>query len=106
MTAAGAVCWTVLTLASPQPQPAAPGQPRPATGLIVGRVIDGGTGRPVSGAIVTPAGAARAPAVCVGAVWAGAGGRRFGGRSPPWEGAPARQPRAMTNTSGQFVFRK
>src|SRR4030095_7634406 len=76
MTAAGAVCWTVLTLASPQPQPAAPGQPRPATGLIVGRVIDGGTGRPVSGAIVTLA------------------------------RGPARQPRAMTNTSGQFVFRK
>jgi Carboxypeptidase regulatory-like domain len=61
MTAAAAVCWTVLALASPQSQPMTARQPPPATGLIVGRVVDGGTGRPVAGAIVTVGGAPGQP---------------------------------------------
>jgi protocatechuate 3,4-dioxygenase beta subunit len=85
MTAAGLVCWTLLTLASPQSPPNPQQQPPPATGLIVGRVVDGGTGRPVAGAIVSMDG---------------------GGGGPVTPGSPARQPRAMTNANGQFVFRK
>lgn len=41
MTAAGAILSTVLALASPQSQPAPQRPPRPGTGLIVGRVVDG-----------------------------------------------------------------
>src|SRR5262245_52983949 len=83
MTPAG-VLSMVLVLATPQPQSPSPqGQPPPPTGLIVGRVVDAGSGRPVPGAIVTIDGAGLSRA-----------------------GTPYRQPRAMTNASGQFVFRK
>src|SRR4051812_21890718 len=74
---AAAVLWTAL-VAQAAPPPAAPSP----TGLIVGRVLDGTSGRPVSGAIVSLGGAAGGP------------------------GAQSRQPRAMTNANGYFVFRK
>jgi len=73
-----AVLLTVLVLGG-QAQPGAPAQPPPpGTGLIVGRVVDGGTGRPIPGAIVA-----------LGA-----------------DTGAASSPRAMTNANGQFVFRK
>ena len=83
MTAAGAVIWTVLALGSQPSQAQAP----PPTALIVGRVVDAASGRPVAGAIVALDGA---------------------GAVPVLPGGPnsSRQPRAMTNASGQFVFRK
>jgi protocatechuate 3,4-dioxygenase beta subunit len=79
MTAAGAVIWTVIALGAQPSQPQAP----PPTGLIVGRVVDAASGRPIAGAIVSLNGAVGAPPNSPGA---------------------SRQPRAMTNASGQFVF--
>jgi uncharacterized protein (DUF2141 family) len=57
-----------------------PASPPPDTGLIVGRVVDSASGHPVAGAVVTLQGGAAS--------------------------GPRRQPRAMTNGSGYFVFRK
>src|SRR5579859_3611457 len=78
-----AVVRVLLFIAAAQ----APHSPAPPTGLILGRVVDAASGRPIPGAIVTLGGlapvAAAAPAVAV--------------TSP--------QPRAMTNAGGQFVFR-
>ena len=55
----------------------------PPAGLIVGRVLDGSTNRPVAGAVVSLDGGAVGPA------------------------GPGRSvPRALTSSSGQFVFRK
>ena len=74
MSAAGLVLASVVVLASAQPaQP-----PSPPSGLIVGRVVDATTGRPVAGAIVALEGVR----------------------------SQAGPPRAMTNASGQFVFRR
>src|SRR5436190_15228931 len=83
MTAAGAVVSTLLVLAAPSAQAHQVGAPPEATGLILGRVVDAGSGRPIPGAIVTIDGASIAVA-----------------------GSAYRQPRAMTNANGQFVFRK
>lgn len=80
MTAAGAVVWTVIALGAPPLQQ--PTTPPPPTGLIVGRVVDGSSGRPIAGVVVAIDG---------------------GGASIP--GSQSR-PRALTNGSGQFVFRK
>ena len=66
-------------------QPAAP----PPTGLILGRVVDAASGRPIPGAIV----ALQGTPIFVGAPPAG----------PP---SSAQQPRALTNANGQFVFRR
>jgi protocatechuate 3,4-dioxygenase beta subunit len=76
---AAAALWTAIVVAQAIPASSS-GTPTPATGLIVGRVADGSSGRPVAGAIVTVQGT----------------------------GAPlsAVQPRAMTSAAGQFVFRK
>src|SRR4051812_44317494 len=88
MLAAGAVLSTVVLLSAAQsPQAASPGQPLPeATALILGRVVDAGSGGPIPGAIVTLSGGVLLPSAA--------------GPGPP----PT--PRAMTNASGQFVFRK
>ena len=90
MVATGTVLSAFVLAASMQaPQPS-PSQPPPdATALIVGRVVDGTSGRPVPGAIVTLGGGMLMPAPP--------------GATP--SGPPPR-PRAMTNASGQFVFRK
>jgi uncharacterized protein (DUF2141 family) len=58
-------------------------QPAPQTGLILGRVVDAASGRPIAGAIVSlEGGILTAP--------------------PPSGGLP----RAITNGNGQFVFRR
>jgi protocatechuate 3,4-dioxygenase beta subunit len=75
MFAAGLLLTSVVLLASAQPPAQAP---PPPSGLIVGRVVDATSGRPVPGAIVALQGA-------------------------PTQAGP---PRAMTNASGQFVFRR
>ena len=82
MPAGAAVVRALLLVAAfqaPQVQVQAPQgaqQGPPPTGLILGRVVDAGGGRPLPGAIVTLLGA-----------------------------GPA-SPRAITNGSGQFVFRR
>ena len=81
MTAAGAVVSFLVALGPQSPQAQAP----PPTGLIVGRVVDAASGRPIAGAIVSLNG---------------------GLGSAPGPSAMSRQPRAMTNPSGQFVFRR
>ena len=69
--------------AAPQSQPPA----RSNTSVVVGRVVDASTGRPVAGAIVTLFGSAAVA-------------------SPrPGEGLAATPPRLMTNAAGQFVAR-
>src|SRR5262249_1004662 len=73
MLVGAAVVHILLFAAAPQ-WPAAP--PPAGSGLILGRVVDAGTGRPVSDAIVSISGGA------IGT------------------------PRAVTSASGQFVFRK
>lgn len=74
MSAAGLLLTSVVVLASGQPaQP-----PPPPSGLILGRVVDATTGRPVAGAIVALEGVR----------------------------SQAGPPRAMTNASGHFVFRR
>jgi hypothetical protein len=74
MFAAGVVLASVVVLASTQAT-----QPLPApSGLIVGRVVDATSGRPVAGAIVSLEGVR----------------------------TQAGPPRAMTNASGHFVFRR
>ncbi len=65
-------------------QPAQP-PPPPPTGLILGRVVDAASGRPVAGAIVALQN--------VSMIMPGAP-------------LPGSQPRAMTNTNGQFIFRR
>src|SRR5262245_19455489 len=89
MLAVGAVLCTVALLSAAQsPQASAPSnQPPPeATALILGRVVDASSGRPIAGAIVTLRGSVALP--------------EFTGPGP------TSTPRAMTNASGQFVFRK
>src|ERR1043166_729334 len=90
MTAAGAVLWTLCIAATSQAPQSQPSPSPPPTGLIVGRVVDGSSGRPIGGAIVSLGGA---PFVPPGAP----------GDMPM---ASAQGPRAITNASGQFVFRK
>lgn len=77
------------------------------TGLIVGQVVDAGSGRPVPGAVVTIGGAA-------GGAGRGAGptrvvlGMRGGGppAAPPPSSSPNRQvPRILTGAEGRFAFR-
>src|SRR5262245_36133229 len=91
MTAAGAVVWTLLALGSQPSQP-----PPPPAGLIVGRIVDATSGRPVGGVVVSLNGGL------------GRGAPPPGGPPPPGglPGSAARSPRAMTNANGQFVFRK
>src|SRR3954465_4524140 len=68
--------WTVLVLIAMQgPQAVTPVR----TGLILGRVVDGTSGRPISGAVVTLEGTTAASSTL---------------------------PRAITNSAGQFVFRR
>jgi hypothetical protein len=73
----------MLSLALVLSLAAAPGQLNPAEpALVLGRVVDAGTGRPIAGAIVTPAGTAAAPEV------------------------PGATPvRVITNAQGNFVLR-
>jgi hypothetical protein len=82
------------------PPPAGRGQPPPPpppvvlTGLIVGRVIDAGSGQPVAGAIVTLNGGvtpAPPPPITPGA-------------SRPFV-PPQQPPRVMTDQEGRFAFR-
>jgi Carboxypeptidase regulatory-like domain len=82
MTGAAAVLSIAIALGSQTAQPQSP----PSTGLIVGRVVDAASGRPVGGVVVS----------------------LNGGNAPvaPSPQAAAGQPRAMTNANGQFVFRK
>ena len=70
----------LLVLALQAAQPAAP----PPTGLILGRVVDAASGRPVPGAIVTLNGGGLVPFV-------------GGFVAAP---TPSTQPRAMTNANG------
>lgn len=72
----------LLVVALQVAQPPAP----PPTGLILGRVVDATSGRPISGAIVT----------LLGGALVGTAGMPLA----------TTQPRAMTNANGQFVFRK
>src|SRR2546423_8737469 len=65
---------------SRQPDP----ESRPA--VVSGRVVDAGSGRPLAGVVVTPAGNASNPPLSPGQVT----------RQPP---------RMLTNASGQFVIR-
>jgi hypothetical protein len=74
MPVGAAVVRALLFVAAVQLPPPLPQQP--GSGLILGRVVDAASGRPVAGAVVSLAG---------------------GGTSSP---------RAMTNANGQFVFRK
>jgi hypothetical protein len=74
----------VLLVAFQAGQPAQPAPP-PPTGLILGRVVDAASGRPVAGAIV-----------------ALQNGTMIMPGAPP----PGPQPRALTNANGQFVFRR
>jgi hypothetical protein len=80
MVACAAALWAVVLVSQSVPPSQVP--PPPASGLIVGRVVDGSSGRPVSGAIVTLEGGAAAT------------------------GAGRAMPRALTSGTGQFVFRK
>ena len=61
-------------------------QPEPQTGLIVGQVIDGTTGRPISGAIVALSTPQYSPFVSA-------------------RPAPPTAPRILTGADGRFVFR-
>src|SRR5579872_661174 len=83
MLVGAAVVRVLLFIAAAQ----APQSPSAPTGLILGRVVDAASGRPISGAIVT-----------------------LGGLAPTAAAAPAApvaspQPRALTSAGGQFVFR-
>ena len=79
MVAFAAALWTVALVA--QAVPASPSaDPPPATGLIVGRVVDGASNQPVAGVIVSLSG----------------GISSGGGRH---------NPQAITNGNGYFVFR-
>ncbi len=82
---------------TPTQQPAQPQKPPPplvTTGLIVGRVVDAATGRPVAGASVQLGGGVpSAPAPVP------AGGVR------PGQTPPAPPPRFMTDGEGRFAFR-
>jgi hypothetical protein len=70
----------LLIVQAPQPDT----DSRPA--VVMGRVVDAGTGRPVAGAIVMPAGTAV--------------------NAPPINNqAPVLPPRVLTNAGGQFVIR-
>ena len=68
-----------------------PVKPLIATGLILGRVIDAGNGRPVSSAVVSLSG----------------GPARVQGPSAPGQPAPppAIQPQLLTDSEGRFAFR-
>lgn len=82
----GVATATLLTVVSlGMPSQGTPAQPPPQTGLILGRVVDASSGRPVPGAIVTLDGAGLGPVTAAGG---------------------AAQPRAITNGTGQFVFRR
>jgi protocatechuate 3,4-dioxygenase beta subunit len=82
MGVATAALLTVVSIAGIQSQ-GTPAQPAPQAGLILGRVVDAASGRPISGAIVSlEGGIVTAP--------------------PPSGGLP----RAITNGNGQFVFRR
>lgn len=82
MSVATAALLIVGALAGAQPQ-GTPAQPASQTGLILGRVVDAASGRPIPGAIVSlEGGILTAP--------------------PPTGGLP----RAITNGNGQFVFRR
>jgi uncharacterized protein (DUF2141 family) len=79
---AGVEPFDSLALAQDRPQ-GTPAQPAQQTGLILGRVVDAASGRPLAGAIVSlEGGIVTAP--------------------PPSGGLP----RAITNGNGQFVFRR
>ena len=81
MVALDAVLLTVVIAAAQTPEPTV--KPvSPPSGLVLGRVVDAGTGRPIPGAVVSIDGTG----------------------APSGTGGP--QPRAMTNASGNFVFRK
>ena len=72
------------------------------TGMLVGQVIDAGTNRPVSSAIVAIGGALSAPGAAGGAprvFVAGPGGFDLGG------GGSNQVPRVMTDSEGRFAFR-
>jgi hypothetical protein len=70
----------LAALQIPQPAP-----PPPPTGLILGRVVDAASGRPIAGAIVA---------------------LQNGTIIMPGAPLPGPQPRALTNANGQFVFRR
>src|SRR5919197_5513130 len=78
--------WLLLALAAVSPGAGSPaaGSPAAAPSLLLGRIVDADTGRPIAGAIVTLFGSAAVP--------------RPGGSA-------AESPRVMTNASGQFVAR-
>jgi len=87
----------------PPPPPAAPAQAfipgivLNGTGVLVGDVVEDGSGRPVAGAVVVLGGStpARAP---------GSGGA-IGATPPGSEGPAPTVPRVLTDAAGRFVFR-
>lgn len=92
------VCWTLAAVlgGAALSQGQLPGMP-PATSqsaLVVGQVLDAGTGGPVSGALVEVR--MQAPPVAPAAPFT------------PFTAAPqiTRTPRALTGSDGRFVFRK
>ncbi len=93
-----------------QAQPAqTPVAPRPANGLILGQVVDAGTGRPVRGALVTVTGggAGRAGvAPTVAEMQAAAEmAARLGVEGGVAGGGPGQPRRVLTDRDGRFVFR-
>lgn len=74
----------LLLVAFQVAQPAQPAPP-PPTGLILGRVVDAASGRPVPGAVVA---------------------LQNGSLITPGAPGPGSPPRALTNANGQFVFRR
>jgi protocatechuate 3,4-dioxygenase beta subunit len=80
----------VMGVAAQQPQPGQR-QPLSASGLILGQVIDAGTGRPVAGALVRLSGGSDRPIAQAG----------------PFESsaAPPESRLVITNRDGRFLFR-
>jgi hypothetical protein len=91
MAVAGGLLWIAAILAVQSPQPSPSNQtPLTPSALIVGRVVDASSGRPIAGAIVSlNGGVVLTPATA-------ADPRSLGNT----------RARAMTNASGQFVFRR
>lgn len=74
----------LLLVAFQVAQPAQPAPP-PPTGLILGRVVDAASGRPVPGAVVA---------------------LQNGSLITPGAPGPGSPPRALTNANGHFGFRR
>ena len=91
-----AVSWTLVLVAGILSQGQVPGLPQaaPRFALVVGQVIDAGTGTPVSGALVE----VRMQATLAAPV------NPFSGRPAPPQ--LTQTPRVLTGSDGRFVFRR